>query len=189
MPAGAETDDLVNYKVVENYVAANAKSWWEYVESEACGVQNDNVLQVVTGTDKVSSWGMATFENVDDPIQFEFQDEDPGTESQSRTYKWSNIISGRAGPPEEEIRDLWSSRNEPLCNQCVFVRTLNVSVFDQVRDESAVLVGVGSPMSFLGLPGQTANPKSSKLGPPVSLSSFTGNKVDDLIRSLIRQNY
>ena len=140
MPDGAISEDLRSYKLVEKYVADNAKSWYEYVESDDCGMQTENGdIRVVVGMDKVSSWGMATFENVDieDPLRFEFK-EDERRESQVRTYKWDRTVAGRAGPPEEEIRDLLREPNtSPLRNQCVFVRALNVSVAGKVQDELA----------------------------------------------------
>jgi hypothetical protein len=138
MPDGGLSEDLQNYKLMENYIAANAESWWEYVESEDCGVPTENGIQVVVGTDKVSSWGMATFENVELPMEFEFKSD--GTASQTRTSNWKRI-DGRAGPAEEEIRDLLMGPTmSPPRNQCVFVRTLNVSVSGTVRDKLAVEV-------------------------------------------------
>src|SRR5260221_2181685 len=120
MPDGAISEDLRSYKLVEKYVADNAKSWYEYVESDDCGMQTENGdIRIVVGMDKVSSWGMATFENVDieDPLRFEFK-EDERRESQVRTYKWDRTVAGRAGPPEEEIRDLLRELNtSPLRNQ------------------------------------------------------------------------
>jgi hypothetical protein len=139
MPDGALSEDLRNCKLVQKYIADNAGSWYEYAESDDCGMQPENGdIRVVIGMDKVSSWGMATFENVnlEEPLRFEFKDDGRG--SQGRTYKWDSV-SGRAGPPEEEIRDLLEGPNtSPLRNQCVFVRTLNVSVAGGVRDELAV---------------------------------------------------
>jgi hypothetical protein len=133
MPDGALSEDLRNHKLVEDYTIANLKRWYEFVESDDCGMTvEDGDIQVVLGTDKVSSWGMATFEdvNVEDPLRFEFKE--VGSASYP-PYKWHSIIAGRAGPPEEEIRDLLHGPNpSPLRNQCVFVRTLNASFLVKV---------------------------------------------------------
>ena len=139
MPDGALSEDLCNYKLVQDYMVANLKRWYEFVESDDCGMQVENgEIQVVIGTDKVSSWGMATFENVDaeDPLRFEFKEDGSGSQP---PYKWHRIIAGRAGPPEEEIRDLLQGPNtSPLRNQCVFVRTLNAFVPPKSRHELTV---------------------------------------------------
>jgi len=188
MPDGAITEDLRSYKLVEKYVAVNAKSWYEYAESDDCGMQTENGdIRVVVGMDKVSSWGMATFENVsvEDPLRFEFK-EDGRRESQARTYKWDGIVAGRAGPPEEEIRDLLQEPNmPPLRNQSVFVRTLNVSVAGKVRDElaayevrSSSFKDCHSDLGQHGRPSRLRNesPQTSQVGLTVgssSLSSFS----------------
>jgi hypothetical protein len=140
MPDGALAEDLGNCRPVEKYIAANAKSWWEHFQSDDCFVQIEHSIQVVVGVDKVSSWGMATFENVEGPpIQFEFKDEGPGF--QGRTYKWRGINSCNKGPSEDEMWDLLPGRNaSPIRNQCVFVRMLNVSVPRKARDKLAVQV-------------------------------------------------
>jgi hypothetical protein len=185
MPDGALSEDLRHYKPVEKYISDNAKSWYEYVESDDCGMPTENGdIRVVVGMDKVSSWGMATFENVnaEEPLQFELKDDGRRSESHARTYKWDGIVEGRAGPPEEEIRDLLQGPNTtPLRNQCVFARTLNVSIAGKVRDELAVYEVRASCFkdSFSESsqrqtrPGQrNTNTQGSQVGQPVSLSSL-----------------
>jgi hypothetical protein len=170
MPDGGLSEDLQNCKLIEKYVATNAESWWGFVKSEDCGVPTDNEIQVVIGTDKVSSWGMATFENVQ---QFAFEDD--WTASQTRTSKWSGI-DGRAGPAEEEIRDYSTQTTEPLRNQCVFVRTLNVSVSATVRDKSAVAVCSNCSKDCMAGPtrseAQLGRIQSSQAAPSVCLFLF-----------------
>ena len=175
MPDGALTEDLENHKLVENYIAANAKSWWECVESDDCGRNTDNGIQVVIGMDKVSSWAMASFENVKRPMEFEFKNE--GTILPARTPKWKGILSGKAGPSDAEIRDLLTEPNTtPLRNQCVFVRTMNVSVSSKARDGLAV--PEVCPTCFRESTSDSNRPKkriattqTSKAGPSVSPSS------------------
>ena len=134
MPDGGFSEDLQNFKLLEKYIANNFKSWWEYVESEDCGVQMENGLQVVVGTDKVSSWGMATFQNakLEEPMRFELRDDG----SQTQSYTWKGIY-GKSGPANEEIVDLLVAPNTQLRNQCVFVRALNVSIPCKVQEELA----------------------------------------------------
>jgi hypothetical protein len=184
IPDGALSEDLRNYKLVENYIAKNAKSWYEYVASDDCGMPAENGdIRVVVGTDKVSSWGMATFENVkvENPLRFELNVDERA--SQIRTYRWNRII-GRAGPPEYEIRNLSVQGPDPLRNQCVFVRTLNVSVAGKVRDELAVyevrtscFAACSSDSDWLqARPGtQNVNIQTEQIGLPVSLSSLSSS--------------
>jgi len=201
MPEGAMTEDLRNQKLVEKYVADNAKSWYKYVESDDCGMQTENGdIRVVIGMDKVSSWGMATFENVDmaDPLLFEFR-EDERRESQVRTYKWDRIVAGRAGPPEAEIRDLLQEPNMfPLQNQCVFVPTLNISVAGKVRDELAAYEVRSSSfrdchpdLNQHGNPSGRGNVnlQSSQIGLTVSPSSLPSFGYQMFSRSHIHRRY
>jgi hypothetical protein len=140
MPDGALTEDLRNCKLVEKYIAENAKSWYEYVARDDCGMQTENGdIRVVVGMDKASSWGIATFRNVnlEEPLRFELKND--GRASQAATYRWDGILAGRAGPPEAEVRGLQGPDDmSPLHNQSVFVRTLNISVSGKVRDELAI---------------------------------------------------
>ena len=168
MPDGGLSEELQNLKLVDKYITANIKSWWQYVESDDCGVQTDNGLQVVVGTDKVPSWGMATFENVEGPMHFEFKHD--RISSQIQTYTWKRI-NGRAGPAEREIRDLLMGANaSPVCNQCVFVRTLNVSVSSKVQVELAAHEVCTSGQ-------RNINIQTSKAGPSVSFSILVGTSL------------
>ena len=126
---------------MEKYIAANAKSWYEYVEGDDCGRKIENGdIRVVVGFDKVSSWGIATFaSNVEELIRFEFKgvNERPA----SHMYMWDCVgsVNGRVGPQDEEIRDLVLEPNAPpLRNQCVFVRTLNFTLSGSIQNELAV---------------------------------------------------
>jgi hypothetical protein len=143
MPDGAIAEDLNKYKLMNQYIAENAKRWYDYVVSDECGVQAENGdIRVVVGMDKVSSWGMVAFKGTNDeepPRRFEFKD-DERKESHSKKYKWDRIVAGRVGPAEEEIRNLvrTDDNTSPLRNQCVFVRTLNISVSGKAHNELAV---------------------------------------------------
>lgn len=196
IPDGGLSEQLQNYKLLEKYISTNAKSWWEYVESEDCGVpvQTDYGVQIVVATDKVSSWGMTTFENVEEPMQFEFGGDESKTASQTRSYTWKRI-SGRAGPAEDEIQDLLAGPNTSgrLCNQCVFLRTLNVSVSGKVWREAAVQE-TSCFNAFISDSSQDlGNIQTSKSGLTVSLSlplNFIQLKtVYNASKSHMRPNY
>ena len=141
MPDGGLSEDLQNEMLITNHIARYAESWWEYVQSEKCGVRTDNgFLEVVVGTDKVYSWGMATFENVEEPREFRFNVGGIMSQTRASTGNWENII-GREGPTEKEMRDLLTGPTTSLLrNQCVFVRTLDVFVPGKIRDKLPVKV-------------------------------------------------
>ena len=141
MPDGAFTEDMWNQTLMENYIAANAKGWYQYVKSDECGrpVKNGHI-RVVVGVDKVSSWGIATFaSSSEEHVRFEFRGVSHNDGAASQAYIWHCVGSGsgRVGPPEEEIRDLQNDRY-PIRNQCVFVRTLNFSLSKKIWDKLAV---------------------------------------------------
>ena len=139
MPDGASSEDLRNDKPLRAYIAANAKSWYEYVEGEACGRSIDNGdIHMVVGFDKVTSWGIATFaRNVEKQVRFEFNSVCDGTTVGAYAWDCVGCGSGRVGPRKEEMRGLESDMG-PLQNQCVFVRTLNFTLSGRIWDELAV---------------------------------------------------
>jgi hypothetical protein len=151
MPDGTRTEELRDYELVENYVAHNAKSWYKYVESDDCGLHAENGdIRVVVGMDKVCSWGIATFENVDseDPLRFEFKKcENASLAGTPNGWDWDGILGGRVGPPDEEVQSLQALNMSTLCNQCVFVRTLNISVSGKVRERNVNIPEIGQTVS------------------------------------------
>ena len=141
MPDGASSEDLRNDKALRTYIAANAKSWYEYVEGEARGRSIGNGdIHMVVGFDKVTSWGIATFaRNVENQVRFEFNSVCDATTV--GVYAWDCVGcgSGRVGPRKEEMRGLiLESDTGPLQNQCVFVRTLNFTLSGRIWDALAV---------------------------------------------------
>ncbi|KJA22651.1 hypothetical protein HYPSUDRAFT_1084056, partial [Hypholoma sublateritium FD-334 SS-4] len=141
MPQGSHSIDLRNVKNFRQYLAQNAESWYQYVNSDECGREaNNGDLRLVTGCDKTKAWGMATFsrsssESIQQvPFWLNFK---PHLETSGRTYKWetSGSIEGRTGPSVHEIDDLRSA-NEPgdvtFINQCLFIRAMSVSLAEHV---------------------------------------------------------
>jgi hypothetical protein len=174
MPDGALTEDLYKHKLrlVEKYIAENAKSWYEYAESDE--TENGDI-RVVVGMDKVSSWGIATFKNVDlqEPLRFEFKND--GRVSQAATYRWDGILGGRAGPQEEEVRGLQGPNISPLRNQSVFVRTLNISVSGKVRPDELAVHEIRASSFRDCSPDHQVQPES-QIGLTVSLSSSSNSR-------------
>jgi hypothetical protein len=121
MPDGALSEDLRNYKLVEKYIADNAKSWYEYVESDDCGMPTENGdIRVVVGMDKVSSWGMATFENVnvEEPLRFEFKEDGRRVAGSDLQMGQNRCRKGRAARRRDTgplARTKYVSTPQPVC--------------------------------------------------------------------------
>ena len=139
MPDGALSQDLLNRKSLNKYIAKNAKQWYEYTTNTRGREIDNGDIRVVVGVDKVSSWGIATFaSNAEERVRLEFK----GTDDRAvtKTYMWNCAgACGRVGPLEEEMRGLSQETDENLLrNQSVFVRTLNFSLSGRTWEELAI---------------------------------------------------
>jgi hypothetical protein len=138
MPRGARSEKLGNKtKMFKKYAADNVASWYRYVNGP-CGREAENGdIRLVVGFDKTTSWGIATFANQtqQNNCRFKFG---PLEGNSARTYSWSEysgVADVRAGPDSDEIDELRIDGDPPdvqFENQCLFVRTLNVTVADDV---------------------------------------------------------
>ena len=137
MPQGAHAEDLANVSKFRQYLSANAKSWYRYINHECGREARNGDVRLVIGCDKASSWGMATFANsMAQDFHLIFK---PTSESGSwRTYEWeySGSVDTRAGPDPRETEELRatddSGHSNVYENQCLFVRTLNATLRDDV---------------------------------------------------------
>ncbi|KDR80386.1 hypothetical protein GALMADRAFT_1194831 [Galerina marginata CBS 339.88] len=171
MPVGSNSEDLGNVIRLRRYVAKHAASWYKYIyDVRGREVLNGDV-RLIIGHDKTKAWGMATFANrtaQEDAFRLKFM---PMQESNvGRTYGWeySGMAHVRAGPDTREIEALRA--NDPsedginYENQCLFIRTLNVTLVDKVWRELASELDIQldldvhsstSPSSSIqGLPGR-----------------------------------
>jgi len=138
MPRGARSEKLGNkIKMFKEYAAANVANWYRFVNG-LCGREAENGdIRLVIGFDKTTSWGIATFANQtqQNNCRFKFG---PLDGNSARTYSWSEysgVADVRAGPDSDEIDELRIDGDPPdvqFENQCLFVRTLNVTVADDV---------------------------------------------------------
>jgi len=127
MPDGAITEDLMCRKSIKEYLAKNAKTWYEFVREVREWEVNNGDIRLVIGSDKVSSWGIATSAcSVGERVRLKFTN--VGDISQTYTWRCDGRGSGRVGPCDQEMEGislLEGGRSFPLRNQCVFLRTLN----------------------------------------------------------------
>ena len=138
MPEGAISQDLEDIPRFREYAAANVETWYRYInETLEYGARNGDV-RLVVGCDKATSWGLATLPNTSQHRQLKFKRLDAQSLGSPSSFGYSWECSGtaevRIGPDQgEELRredpDESAGRDTYL-NQCLFVRTLNVTLND-----------------------------------------------------------
>ena len=135
MPRGARSEDLGNLARFREYAAANVANWYRFVNGPRGREAKNGDVRLVVGFDKTTSWGIATFANQtqQNSCLLKF-----GPSEGDSAYTWSEysgIADVRAGPDADEIDELRIDSDPPgvqFENQCLFVRTLNVTLADDV---------------------------------------------------------
>ena len=149
MPRGARSEDLKKMATFREYAAANVANWYRYVNGPRGREAKNGEVRLVVGFDKTTSWGIATFANQTQQnscrLKFGRSEED----SASTTYTWSQLeYSGvadvKAGPDSDEIDELRIDGDPPHVqfeNQCLFLRTLNATLADDVWEDIYFISG------------------------------------------------
>ena len=139
MPQGAYHEDLKSIMKFREYVLIYAESWYVYAKGP-CGRQVGNgELHVVTGCDKTTSWGIATYSHLqskrpeDNVSLLRFNsvgNECQGRHSSYTTYEWDyeGVVDAKSGPEEEELMSLGVNSSVPPRNQCTFIRSLTPGI-------------------------------------------------------------
>ena len=135
MPRGARSEDLGNLARFREYAAANVADWYRFVNGPRGREAKNGDVRLVVGFDKTTSWGIATFSNLtqQNSCLLKF-----GPSEGDSAYTWSEysgVADVRAGPDSDEIDELKIDSDPPdvqFENQCLFVRTLNVTLADDV---------------------------------------------------------
>jgi len=165
MPQGAYHEDLKNIRRFREYALIHAESWYVYANGP-CGREIGNGdLHLVTGCDKTTSWGIATYSHLqstrpEDNVSLRFNpvgNERQGRHSLYTTYGWDyeGVAEVKSGPEEGELMDLGLNGSVPPRNQCTFIRSLTLAFRDddwerlQLKAESSVedQAAVRSPKS------------------------------------------
>jgi len=183
MPQGAYHEDLKNIMTFREYVLNHAESWYVYAKGRGRQVGNKE-LHVVTGCDKTTSWGIATYSHLQskrpednvsllrfNPVDNERQ----RRQSSYTTYEWDyeSVVEAKFGPEEEELVNLGVNGFVPPRNQCTFIRSLTpgIGVDDWERLESKVATlvkdqaSVRSPKSPFPSVSDAISSLSSTLSP------------------------
>ncbi|KAF8181543.1 hypothetical protein BJ912DRAFT_611355 [Pholiota molesta] len=142
LPDGAISRDLVNIRRFRAYAAANIESWYRYVNGpRGCEAQNGEV-RLVTGCVKATSWGMAAVANMTQHkthhLKYRSVEDVTAPTAPIPLYKWEHtgFAEARVGPDLHEIEDLKRDDDSDVAvggkywNQCLFVRTLNITLND-----------------------------------------------------------
>ena len=137
MPQGASSEDLRNLARFREYAAANVADWYRYVNGPRGREAKNGDVRLVVGFDKTTSWGIATFPNQTQQnsciLKFGLLEGDS-----ARWSEHSGVAEVKAGPRSDEIDGLRIDSDPPdvkFENQCLFVRTLNVTLSDDVWED------------------------------------------------------
>jgi hypothetical protein len=145
LPEGATAHDLQNIPRIRAYAAANIESWYRYINGpRGCEAKNGEV-RLVIGCDKTTSWGMAAVSSQNQHkihlLKYRsIEDDYNASSSPIPLYEWeySGYADARVGPNVEEIEEITRADDSEATvkgkysNQCLFVRTLNMTLSDEV---------------------------------------------------------
>ena len=178
MPDGAFQEELGNLYKFRDYVAVHAANWYKFINGPLRGreAQNGDV-RVVVGSDKTTSWGMATFTNTSSAQQSNFRlkfsplrGQQQPQHNASTAYAWehSGDAQVRVGPEPGENEELGETPTRQLRNQCLFMRVLTVTLSDSLWAETfpGTISPINQECSQPEYRGQCPNPDTSSLSDP-----------------------
>jgi hypothetical protein len=187
MPDGAFQEELGNLSKVRDYVAVHATNWYKFVNGPRGREAQNGDLRVVVGCDKSTSWGMATFANTSSAQQSNFrlkfrplrgQQQSQHNVGTASSYAWehSGVAEVRVGPEPGENEELGETPTRQLRNQCLFMRTLSVTLSDSVWAETFPVT-----VSTINQEGSQPEYRGQYLHPP---NSNTRSSLSDPARSV-----
>ena len=139
MPRGARSEDLGNKATFREYAAANVANWYRYVNGPRGREAKNGEVRLVVGFDKTTSWGIATFANQRQQnscrLKFGPLEGDSACPYTWSQYSESGVADVKAGPNSDEtdeLRIVSDPSDVQFENQCLFVRTLNATLADDV---------------------------------------------------------
>ncbi|KAF8810222.1 hypothetical protein BYT27DRAFT_7253807 [Phlegmacium glaucopus] len=139
MPRGANSEDLGKFAAFRVYVAANVADWSKFVNGCRGREAKNGDARLVVGFDKNTSWGIATFSNqsTQNSCRLRFGPSEGAGLASAGTYAWelSGVAEVKAGPGSNRNDELRRDSDPPdiqFENQCLFVRTLNITLADDI---------------------------------------------------------
>lgn len=140
-PEGSRTTDLQNARRFYAYAEANVESWYRYVNGTRGMDAKNGELRLVLGCDKATSYGTAVISNIT-PQRTNYLKFLPSerTSNSAPLYHWesSGLAEYRVGPDPTQVAvlredDTSSAATEGnYLNLCIFVRTLNLTLKDEI---------------------------------------------------------
>ncbi len=143
MPEGAYYEKLTAKARLEDYIEQHGASLYGYANSTRNRQFKNGELSVVFSCRKATSWGIATIQNTTPEriIQMNFLERDHYTSlSAGARFKWDcrGTVQAKIGP-EEENNDLAvdgdNSAISSIRNQCLFVRTVKITLAESVWEK------------------------------------------------------
>jgi len=126
LPEGASRCDLRPLETFQEYAVKHAHNWYSFVNGTLHRMVKNDALYLVTGCDKSSSWGVASFENHSDDchVSLKLTAAQCGSGGVSCAWKWErgNSISADSGPIRQHGEEDWSN------DQTVFLRGYKVAI-------------------------------------------------------------
>lgn len=139
MPIGSKSEDIAVVGRFRKFVAARAQKWYLYANNVREREAKNGDLRLIIGLDKTSAWGMATFSHrAAQEIPCILKLLPCGDRNASGTYSWdyTGSAQARSGPDAHQIESLQgndpSEQGVHYDNQTLFVRTMNVTLQDNV---------------------------------------------------------
>ena len=139
MPRGARYEYLGNIARFNKYATDNVADWYKFVNGRRGREAKNGDVRLVVGFDKTTSWGIATFVNQtqQNSCRLKFG---PSEGDSATTHTWSENsgvtdVTVRAGPDSDDSDELRIESDPPdfrFENQCLFMRTLNITLKDDV---------------------------------------------------------
>lgn len=181
LPEGAFQEDVHNMTSFREYMAQHIETWYRFANGPRGREAKNGDIRLVTGCDKSTSWGIASFSNHSlEPFQRRLKMtllEDTSTKSNCN-YKWEQSgppAAVKAGPEKSEQRSALGDQPS-AANQCVFVRTLNALLSEDAWAQ------LSSPVALY-----TQNSSSSNLPSSEAMSNGSPGSpsVDTLVLSQI----
>ena len=167
MPRGTKSENLGDYERFMEYATANVTEWYKFVNGRRGRKAKNGDVRLVVGSDKTSCWGIATFVNQtqQNSCRLKFC---PSEGDSASPYTWSEYSGAtdvRAGPNSNVSRELRIDSDPPdfqIENQCLFVRTLNIMLTDDVwADIHSTLGSVHVDPRHVGDHSASNHPRSS----------------------------
>src|ERR1700722_386291 len=99
LPEGADGSDILSLELFESYARKNAESWYKYAKKRGRKIPPQGLF-LVTGCDKVKSWGTAAYQQISRDFSIRFTALEVAGPHAEYDYRWDTCdeIGKRAVP-------------------------------------------------------------------------------------------